>query len=82
VSYFIYQAGQADRTRTAAEQREIDRVNGELVKAFAEVGHGAAAPWRSLRRAVKRGRRLGLAERRRLQAHPASLNRAHQLSGK
>lgn len=80
MSYFIYQSGQADRTRSAAEQQRIDRVNAELVRTFAELGHGAATPWRSLRQAIHRGRRPVLADRPAPCAHAmSSPNRAHQL---
>jgi hypothetical protein len=45
---------QAERTKTAAEQREIDLRNGELAASLARLGHALAAPQRLLRR---RGRR-------------------------
>jgi hypothetical protein len=61
VTYFMYQSLiQAERPKSAAEQRQIDRANGELAAAFAELGHSAAAPWRRLRRTLYRGQRRPL----------------------
>lgn len=58
MTYFIYQSlSQVERPRTQAEQRDIDRANGELVAAFAQLGHSAATPWRSLQRTLNGGRR-------------------------
>lgn len=51
--YVIYRGlSQAKRPRTDAQQREIDRVNGELAAALAQLGHSAATPWRSVRHAL------------------------------
>jgi hypothetical protein len=58
VSYFIYQSlDHYTQPKTVAEQREIDRANGELVAALAQLGHAVSTPWRSLRHALDGGRR-------------------------
>jgi hypothetical protein len=58
VTYFIYQSlDHYPQPKTVAEQREIDRANGELVAALAQLGRGVATPWRSLRHALHGGRR-------------------------
>ena len=49
-AYMIYQA---ERSRTAAEQREADRRNGELAASFARLWRSLAAPLRSRRRAQR-----------------------------
>jgi hypothetical protein len=51
----IYQGYQATRPKTAAEQREIDRVNGELAAAAAGLWRARAASWHSLRQALPVG---------------------------
>jgi hypothetical protein len=58
MTFFISQSlSQPGRPITRAEQREIDRVNSELVAAFAELGHSVATPWRSLQHALHVSRR-------------------------
>ncbi len=49
--YLIYQA---ERTRTAAEQREVDATHGELAAALNRLWRSLAAPLR-FRRGVQRG---------------------------
>jgi len=52
IAYMIYQA---ERTRTAAEQREADRCNGELAASLAGLWRSLATPLRLLRRAQHTG---------------------------
>jgi hypothetical protein len=52
--YLIYQA---ERTRTAAEQREIDAYHGELAASLTRLGRSLAAPLRSRRRAQRGAQR-------------------------
>jgi hypothetical protein len=47
----IYRTYEAGRPKTQAEQREIDRINGEFAAAIAQLSHSLAAPWRAARRA-------------------------------
>ena len=53
--YLIYQA---ERTRTAAEQREVDVTHAELAASLTRLWHSLAAPLRS-RRGGKRGTQRG-----------------------
>ena len=50
-AYLIYQA---ERTRTAAEQREVDATHAELAASLTRLWHSLAAPLRS-RRGAQRG---------------------------
>ena len=43
--YTIYQV---ERTKSAAEQREVDRSNAELAAAISRLWRALAAPWRAL----------------------------------
>ena len=45
----IYRTYEAERPKTQAEQREIDRMNGEVAAAIAQLWHSLAAPWRAVR---------------------------------
>ena len=47
----IYRTYEAERPKTQAEQREIDRINAEFAAAIAQLSHSLAAPWRAARRA-------------------------------
>jgi hypothetical protein len=47
----IYRTYEAERPKTRAEQREIDRINGEFAAAIAQLSHSFAVPWRAVRRA-------------------------------
>ena len=47
-AYLIYQA---ERTRTAAEQREVDATHAELAASLTRLWRSLAAPLRSRRRA-------------------------------
>lgn len=69
--YFIviYRTYEAGRPKTQAEQREIDRINGEFAAAIAQLSHSLAAPWRAARQA----RRI-----RRCVAEPAPYPRSAQ----
>ena len=55
--YTIYQV---ERTKSAAEQREVDRSNAQLAAAISRLWRALAAPWRALaapwraRRAARR----------------------------
>jgi hypothetical protein len=51
--YTVYQV---ERTKSAAEQREIDRSNAELAAAISRLWRALAAPWRA-RAAPSRARR-------------------------
>jgi hypothetical protein len=53
--YLIYQA---ERTRSAAEQREADATHAELAASLTRLWHGLTAPLRS-RRGGRRGARPG-----------------------
>jgi hypothetical protein len=57
--YSIYQLYQAERTRSAAEQRRIDDRHGELAAAIARRWRRITAPLRSLRRAGPAGAAAG-----------------------
>jgi hypothetical protein len=46
----IYRTYEAERPKTQAEQREIDRINGEFAAAIAQLSHSFAVPWRAVRR--------------------------------
>jgi hypothetical protein len=46
----------AQRLKTPAEQRDADRVNAEFAAAAARLWRASAAPWRSLRQALRTGR--------------------------
>jgi hypothetical protein len=59
--YLIYQA---ERTRTAAEQREIDASHAELAAAVSRLWRSLAAPLRSRRRG-QRGTQRGYGTSRR-----------------
>jgi hypothetical protein len=50
-AYMIYQA---ERTKTAAEQREVDAAHAELAASLAELWRVLAAPLRSRRGAHRR----------------------------
>ena len=54
--YTIYQV---ERTKSAAEQREVDRSNAELAAAISRLWRALAAPWRALA-APWRARRAAL----------------------
>ena len=56
-AYLIYQA---ERTRTAAEQREVDATHAELAASLTRLGRSLAAPLRSRHRA-RRGAQRGTA---------------------
>ena len=49
--YTIYQV---ERTKSAAEQREVDRSNAELAAAISRLWRVLAAPWRTRRAARRR----------------------------
>ena len=49
--YTIYQV---ERTKSAAEQREVDRSNAELAAAISRLWRMLAAPWRARRAARRR----------------------------
>ena len=53
--YLIYQA---ERTRSAAEQREVDATHAELAASLTRLWHSLAAPLRS-RRGGERGTQRG-----------------------
>jgi hypothetical protein len=55
--YPIDQIYHAERPKTEAEQRAVDRVNAEFAAAGAELWRACAASWQSLRQAALRARR-------------------------
>jgi hypothetical protein len=59
--YMIYQA---ERTRTSAEQREIDRLNGEMAAAVTRPLHRFGAALASGARSVRGAGRLGQVARK------------------
>ena len=54
--YMIYQV---ERTKSAAEQREVDRSNAQLAASISRLWRALAAPWRALAVLLRARRRQG-----------------------
>ena len=54
--YMIYQV---ERTKSAAEQREVDRSNAQLAASISRLWRALTAPWRALAVLLRARRRAG-----------------------